>query len=215
MPTLMDLLNASGSPLVPKRAIQGLQDALAPGSSAPLPEADPNFFLSALGLDGIQQLPEALPDILGGAMNHPMESARGFASGALEGARGLTSPASLAGIMTALAPAVKGLSMGGRLGGVADDATRMGQQTLDVVDDLPTPQIKPSMGDVDAVIGDSMRQQARVPNATGRYRHPSGNPVDGLAAARSSNTAAASLPPEFVPRGGEAAFNAGRRRGAY
>lgn len=203
MPNWMDLLGAATRPMVPKQAISGLREALAPGSSydghdmEPDADTDDNPLLSAgLGVLGLPtNTPEALgaiPDVASGLWNHPGETLRGGLSGALEGMRSLTSPAMLAqlGLMAGGAGAARAAAP------AAEDAVQMGRQAFDVVDHIPVPQSMPSMPDVDAVLGDAYRQMAKVPNATGQLRRPMAQGPQ--------------LPPEFVPRGGEAAFNSAR-----
>ena len=184
MPNWMDILNSATSSVVPRRAIRGLQEALSPGSSADTE-------------GGFLDVPEALGDIAGNLTEYPLEMLGGFASGALEGARGELNPINIAGL------ALPGLVGAARGIGAADDIARAGasipkygRQAFDVVENIPPRQINPSMGDIEAIVGDARRQMARVPNATGRYRGP-GAPTQAPT-------------PEFVPRGGEAAFNAGR-----
>ncbi len=198
MPNWTDLLNRFASPLAPKGAISGLQERLAPGSSQELPEGDFNWLAAGLGVpDNTGEALGAIPEVLSSAFEHPAETAGGFASGALEGLRSLTSPAALAGMAGGLiAPAVGRMGgLGRAFSGPADDVAR---QAFDVVDQVPVPQVKPSMGDVNAVIGDARRQMAKVPNATGTYRGP-GAP-----------SATRGMPPEFTPVGGEGGYNVGR-----
>src|SRR5690606_32291474 len=138
-------------------------------------------------------IPDALSDLLGLGLDDIPEALGGFASGALEGARGMTSPLDM---LSLGAPGLAGLT--GRSFKVAapfaDDAMRMCRQAFDLVDDAPVPQSMPSMGDVDAIIGDSRRMMARVPNATGQMRRPGQGAMSGLQSARPRPP----MPPEFV-----------------
>lgn len=218
MPLWMDALNALGRPLAPKGTIQGLQEGLAPGSSAPLPggEGDTlDMILGGLGLPPeIRQVPGALGDIGSGLVNHPLETLGGGLSGALEGARSLTTPASMMAAMPALGVAGRlgrfgrGAALSELGAGPADDAVRMVGQ----IDDIPFPQRAPSMPEVDELAGQLSQNLSRIPNATGKLRRP-GAPMAGLDAATSARPNYASMPPEFTPRGQEAVYNAGRPAG--
>lgn len=185
MPNWMDMLRGATSPMVPKGAISGLQEALAPGSS------------QATG--GWGEIPGAIGDLMESGLENPLEALNGFASGALEGMRGMTTPLDAASLM---APGALGLV--GRAGRMADDGVRMGRQAFDVIEDIPTPQSMPSMNDADDLIGDLMRQMAKTPSATGQMRRP------GMGAAQGLESARPQMPAEFTPRGGEAAYNMGR-----
>lgn len=187
MPQWTDLLRGAVSPMVPKGAISGLQEALAPGSSAET--------------GGWGEIPGALSDLMDSGLENPLEALGGFASGALEGVRGMTTPLDMASIA---APGALGLV--GKLGSSADDAVRMGRQAFDVIDDIPMAQAPVSMSDADDLIGDLMRQMAKTPSATGQMRRPGQVAAQGLESARP----APQMPAEFTPRGGEAAFNASR-----
>jgi hypothetical protein len=182
MPDYSQILKGLMNPMMPKRAISGMQEGLAPGSSADIE-------------GGVMDLPGAFRDLMDGGMENPMETMGGFASGAMEGLRGMTTPLDALSLM---APGALGLL--GRAGGAVDDGVRMGRQAFDVVEDLPRPQSMPSMQDADDLIGDLQRNMARVPNATGQMRRPS------------FQQPPAQMPPEFVPRGGEGVYNAARPR---
>lgn len=80
---------------------------------------------------------------------------RGFGAGALEGLRGLSSPASLAGLLPGGAAA--------KLLQFAPKAARAVGPTLDVIEQTPIRQITPSMDDVSALIGTMKRNLAKVP----------------------------------------------------
>ena len=201
MPNWMDILNATTRSLVPKGAIQGLQESLAPGSSEELPEGSDNMLLNMLSMERLGQVPGALADIAENIGEYPMETLGGFASGAMGGAAEQINPANLAGLAI---PALRGVFPRG--GAMLDDVARAmpeqpayGRQKFDVVEPRPPAQVNPSMDDVDAIIADSRRRQARVPQATGWYRGPG-----------AQTASARNMPPEFVPRGGEAVFNAGK-----
>ena len=222
MPSWMDALNAIARPLAPKSAISGIQESLAPGSSQPLPEEDMSpLSLASMGAGLPGNTFDALgaiPDVLRGAVNHPAETFSGGLSGALEGLRSLTSPAQLASLAA--------LGLGGGLGrggavaaeragaGMADDGLKMVGQ---IADELPVPQrmpTAPEVGELEQQLADRLSQ---IPNATGRYRGPGQvypKPTPTPAPPRPiAPRGGPQLPPEFVPRGGEAAFNAGRPAG--
>jgi hypothetical protein len=136
-------------------------------------------------------------------MENPLEALGGFASGALEGARGMTTPLDAAAV----------LPFGGvaRALGKTAAPMRRTMQAFDVVDDIPTPQIQPGQGEVTDLLWDLQNRLGGIPQATGQMRRPStqaGSPMAGLRSAAPRSTIAPS--PEFVPRGGEAAYNAGR-----
>lgn len=206
MPNWANMIGAATRPMLPKSAIRGLQEALAPGSSYDGNDAEPDSDSDDL-YGSLGQLPGALRDIAGNVGQHPLETLGGFASGALEGMRGFTSPMDL--VLAAAPGALAGRGAGMVAEGALEAAPRlakMGRQAFDVVEDLPIRQVMPSMDDVAALGGDLKRNLAKIPNATGQMRRP-GNPLAGLQSARPE------LPPEFVPRGGEAAFNATRPAG--
>lgn len=219
MPGWMDLLN----PMVPKRAISGIQEQLAPGSSADIE-------------GGISDIPAALADIWGnlGQGETDLAMQGGFVSGALEGLRNLTSP------LDALSVAAPGLV--GMLGRGAGAAGRVmarpagaAMRTLDRIEDLPIPQRAPTASYADEMVRELQGNLASVPNATGQMRRPAvgnlidspqwvkeqdrmatealralgkvrGRPMTGEPARQFTGAAGPNLP-EFVPRGGEAMFN--------
>jgi hypothetical protein len=186
MPNWTDMLNTATRSMVPRSAIRGLQEALAPGSSEE-------------SVGGLLDIPDALRDIAGNITEHPLDMLGGFASGAMEGMRGEVNPLNVAGLaMPGLLGAMRGAS-------VADDLARpaiqYGRQAFDTVERIPPRQVMPSADDVSALTGDLQRNLAKVPSATGQIRRP------GFQQPRNP------MPAEFVPRGGETAFNAGRPRG--
>src|SRR5262245_61087962 len=122
--------------LIPRSAIRGLQNAMAPGSDQENPM-------------GLGSLPDALGDIAGNVLDHPMETLGGFASGALEAGRQQFSPVGIAGMLAG--PVLGGLAKAAPL---ADDAVRMVDGGFDLVNSLPIEQISPSMDDVGALAGD-------------------------------------------------------------
>lgn len=111
----------------------------------------------------------------------------GFGAGALEGARSLTTPLNMAGMIGGPAlGALKGVR------GARQLASKM-TPMMDIVEDIPTPQVAPSMDDVGALIGDMQRNLARVPS-----KRPT--PVETLG----------EVAPEYTPVGGEGMFNMSR-----
>ena len=126
---------------------------------------------------------------------------RGFGAGALEGLRGLSSPAELAGIG---AMAIPGAGAAGGIGRGMARASRMAPEalqglsralpTIDLLGDVPLArQVLPAADDVSSLIGSMKYNLAKVPQSTPR--------VPGL------GTQVA----EFAPQGGEAAYNYGRQ----
>jgi hypothetical protein len=137
----------------------------------------------------------------------PVEAGiRGFGAGALEGLRGMTTPLDLAGFAAggigAGARGIRGLMGAGRaaeaVGGIGR-AARAAEPTLDVIENIPTPQQIPGAGEVDDLINELHRNLSRVPSK-------------GMTPPR----AVPSLPPtaapaaEFAHVGGEGAYNAAR-----
>lgn len=117
----------------------------------------------------------------------PMEaSLRGFAAGAMKGFGDMSSPASIAGLIGGGGGAMGGLRALGRAGKVAGP-------TLDIIDTPAIQQVAPAADDVTSLIGDMQRNLAKIP----RRGAPQG-------------PASVTPSPEFVPQGGEAAFNAVR-----
>lgn len=208
MPNLMDILNGLGTPTVPKRAISGLQNAMAPGSDAPLPQAEPNMLLDMLGLNQPwDEVGGALSDLSGLSLGDLPEAAGGFLSGALEGGRNLTSPSNLAAMLPAVG-AFRGL------GKVAPRAAQAAETTIDYLDNIPTPQISPGMGEARDLMWELQENMNKVPNATGQMRRPSvpslsggPNPAQGLQSAAPKRAIPS---PEFAGMGEEAAYNMGR-----
>ncbi len=93
----------------------------------------------------------------------PMEAQiKGFGSGALEGLRGLTSPASLVGMVPA-GTAAKALAF-------APKVARMVGPTMDLLESAPVRQMAPAMDDVSALIGSMKHSLAKVPQAGQRAR---------------------------------------------
>lgn len=217
MPGWMDLLN----PMVPKRAISGIQEQLAPGSSADIE-------------GGISDIPAALADIWGnlGQGETDLAMQGGFVSGALEGLRNLTTP------LDALGLAGFGNSIGTAAKMAAPALARpmaAAGRTLSRIDDLPIPQRGPTASYADNMMQELQGNLASVPNATGQMRRPAvgnltddpqwvreqhrmatealralgkvrGRPMTGEPARQFTGAAGPNLP-EFVPRGGEAMFN--------
>lgn len=184
MPNWNDIINGLTSPMVPKSTISGIQNQLAPGSGDVDIEG------------GVMDLPAAIMDILGSGVENPGATLGGFASGALEGARRFTSPLDALSML----PMAGAMGAAGKAAGqFGDDAVRMGRQAFDLVDDIPPAQAMPSFDDVAALGGDLQRNLAKIPSAG--QRPPVGAPTPALGG---------NLPAEFVPRGGEAAWNAGQ-----
>lgn len=221
MPNWRDVLNALGQPLAPKGAIRGLQESLAPGSSydgadmEPDADADDNPWLSAgMGMLGIPartgEAIGAIPDVLRGAVNHPAETAGGFLSGSLEGVRGLTSPAQLAAIAASLGGGYAGAKLLGRFG---DEVGQVARPTLDVLEDIPIRQVQPSAHEVEGLVSELGQNLSRIPNATGKLRRPGIAPQAMQGLEQAGPRVPSRMPPEFVPRGGETAWNARRPMG--
>lgn len=147
----------------------------------------PGFFDPLLPQSAIQPAQEALDKR---RLNQsPLEAQiRGFGAGALEGLRGLTSPAQLLGLAGMAVP-------GGAMARFAPKAlqglSRAAGPTMDLIESSPVAQVAPSMDDVASLIGQMKANMAKIPQA-------------GTMAGRSSMGA------EFVPRGSEAAYNASR-----
>lgn len=91
------------------------------------------------------------------------------------------------------------------LAGVGGRAAKAAAPTMDLLESTPTLQVSPSWDDVGALLGDLRGSLAKVPQATGSFNAGAPRALQGL-----SKAGPPSLPPEFVPRGGEAAFNATR-----
>lgn len=87
---------------------------------------------------------------------------RGFGAGALEGLRGLTSPASLAGLLPG-GTAAKLLQF-------APKAARVAGPALDLIEQAPVRQVMPALDDVNALIGSMKHSLAKVPPAGMRQR---------------------------------------------
>ncbi len=120
--------------------------------------------------------------------------ARGFLSGATEGAGKLasdmTSPLSLA--MTAL-----GAGGARALGSAGKSIYKAAGPTMDLIEEAPAiKQVMPAMDDVNSLIGDLARNLAKVPSA----------------GSRATGINPAILPPELVEasRGGQAVYNNAR-----
>ncbi len=202
MPNWMDLIQAGGRSVVPRNAIKGLQEAIAPGQSMDYPEGSDNVLLNALGMERAGQLPGAVADIASNIWEHPQETLRGALSGAAGGALGELNPVNLASLaVPGLARAFKGASL-------VDDVARVAEPTLDVLEDVRVPQANPSSWEVGGLTEELGRRMAEIPNATGRIRRPGMPAPPSQAAPRPSRYS--NMPPEFTPRGGEGAYNAGR-----
>jgi len=115
----------------------------------------------------------------------------GFGAGALEGLRQQITPAQA--LLSAIpgGAALRGLGRGAK---VATQGLRKAAPTLDLIEDIPTQQIAPSMDDVGALIGDMNRNLARIPP-----KKPLMGPSIG------------ELLPEATPVGGEYMYNLGRQ----
>ena len=208
MPSWMDFMGAATRPMVPKRAIAGLQEAISPGSSADLPEGE--GILGRLG-----EIPGALQDLAGLGLGDIPEAAGGFLSGALEGARGMTTPIDAASL--AVPGALGAVGALGRTAPVVSQLARRAAPTLDILEDIPLRQIQPNAQVVDELVTGLGQRMREIPQATGRIRRPGQNPaMQALEQAPSPRPMAPQAPPpgpEFVPMGGEAAYNAGRGTG--
>ena len=121
-----------------------------------------------------------------------MARLQGFGAGALQGLAGLTSPLELAGMAT-LPGAFRAAKAARAAKNAFGTVTRPSSAPFDLVDNAPTPQVNPSMGDADSLIGDLQRNLAKVPS-----KRPA--PMDTL-----GESAA-----EFTPIGGEGLYNAGQ-----
>lgn len=186
-------------PMVPRRAIAGLQEALAPGSSASPEGTD---WLSDLG-----QIPGALKDLAGLGLEQAPEAIGGFLSGALEGARGMTTPVEIGAAMVPGGALARGL---GKAAPAAASAARRAAPTIDILEDVPLRQIEPGAQAVDELITGLGQRMKEIPQATGRIRRP-GQSSPAVQALESTPAPQSTAPsPEFVPRGGEAAYNQSR-----
>lgn len=186
-------------PIVPRRAIAGLQEALAPGSSASPEGTD---WMSDLG-----QIPGALRDLAGLGLEQAPEAIGGFLSGALEGARGMTTPVEIGAAMVPGGALARGL---GKAAPAAASAARRAAPTIDILEDVPLRQIEPGMQAVDELITGLGQRMKEIPQATGRIRRP-GQSSPAVQALESTPAPRPTAPsPEFVPRGGEAAYNQSR-----
>lgn len=190
---------AAFQPIVPRRAIAGLQEALAPGSSASPEGTD---WMSDLG-----QIPGALKDLAGLGLEQAPEAIGGFLSGALEGARGMTTPVEIGAAMVPGGALARGL---GKAAPAAASAARRTAPTIDILEDVPLRQIEPGMQAVDELITGLGQRMKEIPQATGRIRRP-GQSSPAVQALESTPAPRPTAPsPEFVPRGGEAAYNQSR-----
>lgn len=186
-------------PIVPRRAIAGLQEALAPGSSASPEGTD---WMSDLG-----QIPGALRDLAGLGLEQAPEAIGGFLSGALEGARGMTTPVEIGAAMVPGGALARGL---GKAAPAAASMARRAAPTIDILEDVPLRQIEPGMQAVDELITGLGQRMKEIPQATGRIRRP-GQSSPAVQALESTPAPRPTAPsPEFVPRGGEAAYNQSR-----
>lgn len=190
---------AAFQPIVPRRAIAGLQEALAPGSSASPEGTD---WMSDLG-----QIPGALRDLAGLGLEQAPEAIGGFLSGALEGARGMTTPVEIGAAMVPGGALARGL---GKAAPAAASMARRAAPTIDILEDVPLRQIEPGMQAVDELITGLGQRMKEIPQATGRIRRP-GQSSPAVQALESTPAPRPTAPsPEFVPRGGEAAYNQSR-----
>lgn len=186
-------------PIVPRRAIAGLQEALAPGSSASPEGTD---WMSDLG-----QIPGALRDLAGLGLEQAPEAIGGFLSGALEGARGMTTPVEIGAAMVPGGALARGL---GKAAPAAASMARRAAPTIDILEDVPLRQIEPGAQAVDELITGLGQRMKEIPQATGRIRRP-GQSSPAVQALESTPAPRPTAPsPEFVPRGGEAAYNQSR-----
>ncbi len=119
---------------------------------------------------------------------------RGFGAGAMEGVRRMTSPLEMGSMMLGGGAAFAGLRGAGRAG----QAISRLAPTMDLIEPSVVKQVAPAMDDVSSLIGDMQRNMARIPSK----RPPMPAQAQGNAFGRQAPSA------EFVPRGGEAAFNA-------
>ena len=116
--------------------------------------------------------------------------AKGFGSGALEGLRQQTSPLNLGA--AALSAVPMGAALRG-LRGASQIGRGLAQVTPDLVEAAPMArQVMPAAEDVNALLGQMRYNMAKLPR-------PSAPPA-----------VPPRMPAEFVPRGGEAAWNAPR-----
>lgn len=209
MPNWMNALNTAMTPMVPKRAISGLQEAISPGSSADLPAGEG-------WLGRLNDIPDALRDLAGLGLEDIPEAAGGFLSGALEGARGMTTPLDAAAL--AAPGALGAVGALGRTAPVVSQIAKRAAPTIDILEDVPLRQITPNAQVVDELVTGLGQRMREIPQATGRIRRPGQNPaiqaLEQQPAPRPMQPPQAPPPgPEFVPVGGEAAYNAGRGTG--
>ncbi len=123
---------------------------------------------------------------------------RGFGAGAVQGLRDSITPANMLMALTGTG-AANAVGQAARAGSnVGRAVSRVARPTLDIIEDIPVRQVKPAMDDVDSLIGDLSRNLAKIPSKGGRMPGP---PKPATAGMRD---------PNFTPRGGEGAFNAGR-----
>lgn len=186
-------------PMVPRRAIAGLQEALAPGSSASPEGTD---WMSDLG-----QIPGALKDLAGLGLEQAPEAIGGFLSGALEGARGMTTPVEIGAAMVPGGVLARGF---GKAVPAATSMARRAAPTIDILEDVPLRQIEPGAQAVDELIAGLGQRMKEIPQATGRIRRPGSPAVQALEQTPSAPRGGGAPGPEFVPRGGEAAYNQSR-----
>lgn len=131
----------------------------------------------------------------------PMEARlRGFGAGAMEGVRSMTDPLSIASFaipgMHSLMGAARGAE--GIAGGVR--AAKALAPTMDLIESPAVRQVAPAIDDVESLVGDLRRNLARIPSSRAVAKPTSALEQLGTMAPQ----------PEFVERGGEAAYNAGR-----
>ncbi len=136
---------------------------------------------------------------------------RGFLSGAAEGAGNvasdLTSPL---GMASAALPWLRGIGPMRNAAGAINNIKRSIEPTIDILESTPVRQIMPNAGAVDDLVGQLQANLSRIPNARG-MNTPSGGMHIPSSGAQRARAFGPTMPAEMVPRGGEAAFNAGRQ----
>ena len=123
---------------------------------------------------------------------------RGFGAGAMEGVRQMTSPLEMGSMMLGGGAAFGAMKGAGRAG----KALSRIAPTMDLIEPQAVKQVAPAMDDVSSLTGDMQRNLARIPSK----RPPMPVQAQGRALGRTLGDDVA----EYTPRGGEAAYNAGR-----
>lgn len=140
---------------------------------------------------------------------------RGFLSGAAEGAGNvvsdMTSPLGIASLASGgVGGFLRGIGPMRNATGAINNIKRAIEPTIDILENTPVRQIMPNAGAVDDLVFQLQNNLSRVPNARG-MNVPSGGMHIPSSGAQRARAFGPTMPAEMVPRGGEAAFNAGRQ----